>query len=327
LYDFEISNNIITNNGGYGIYSAFHNERVNITNNVIEYNGENGIVMVSFEQSNVYGNTITKNEGGIWLWTSYNNSIWNNNISFNGGPYSSNYLNHAIFFHGNSNFNVVENNTIIDNKYQEFYFRESSNNTIRNNMIIESSKKYYLYNGECIGNLFENNTIFYDTYELNDKFEYADRLEQGFYTDLVAVNEDWYEIFLQQGELCEVYLNYSPNYDPLDLELYNSSNSLINYSDTGTYSRYLSYNATDSDYYYFRIYNGTNLNYTLQIVIIQKPEPSIIPTNLPPPAPPEPEPISPDNSINGFNLFLFLVLFLIGMVSTILFFRKNGGVN
>jgi len=320
FYDVEISGNEITHNGGYGIYSLWSNERVRITNNNISFNGESGLLLVAYEQSEIQGNTIRQNGRGITLWSSSHNSITNNNISFNKGSSNSNTKNRAVHFLGGANNNTIENNFIIDNGLQEFYFDDSSNNTICDNTIVESSQLYYYLVGTSSGNVFTNNTIFYDKYEWNEVFEQAVELEQGYYGNLVAIDEDWYRIFLHQGDICEIFLDCSSAYEPLDLEIYNSSCHLLNYSDTGLFSRHASCNATSNDYYFFRIFNGINFIYSLQINILQKPDP---PNPSDPSDPPEPIPPTPENLISGYNLAAFLVVFFIGLVSAIYFLKKK----
>jgi len=311
LYDVQISDNIITHNGWHGVYSAWHNERVNITENEISCNGKVGLLLVSYEQSEIHNNIIYRNGRGIMLWSSYTNSIRNNSISYNAG--------HAVYFL-QSNFNVIENNTIIDNGNQEFYFEDSSSNIIRDNFIIETDKNFYYFLGTCVENILENNTVFYDIYERNNVFEDAIELEQGDYENLVAINEDWYRIFLQQGEKCTISLYFSPVYEPLELELYNSSNILFHFSDSGPNSRYLSFNATSADYYYIRVYNGINLNYSLQLVILQYTPP-------PDPPPPDPKPSDPqpfpDNTGLQLSIFIISILLIGGIIPGIFLLKKR----
>jgi len=265
LYDVLIWDNIISSNGHCGIYSLWHNERVSIIGNTILYNEDYGLYLISYEQSVIEDNNISYNTGGIFLYTSYDNVIVDNEINHN--------EDYAVYFYGYSNSNIIENNMIIDNGLQEFYFRNSGYNIIRYNTIVDSSPYFCYFSGTCTENIIENNTFFHDIYEINDIFDQAKDIIAGIYEDLVAIDEDWYKIYLLRGELCSVSLDFSASYDPLDLSFYNSSATLLRFSNSGGYNRYISYNATSSDYYYIQIFNGFNLNYSLHIEIYQRPEP------------------------------------------------------
>lgn len=81
FYDVEITGNEITHNGGYGWYSAWHNERVRFTDNILSFNEKSGLLLAAYEQSEIQRNEIHRNGRGITLWTSSHNSITNNNIS------------------------------------------------------------------------------------------------------------------------------------------------------------------------------------------------------------------------------------------------------
>ena len=257
IYDSEISDNTIEYNGGYGIYLSGHNERVNLLNNNISYNFKAGMWLISGDYFEIRGNTINYNGRGLWFWSSDYNSITENDINYNEGGY--NYQDHGIYF-DDSNNNSVENNNITDNGDREIYFDESNDNIIRYNNIIETYPPKNIY---WTGNINENNNIQHDDdLEYNDFFRDAKAITLGYYSNLIAIDEDWYKVYIGQPSQCTISINYSLSGDLLDLYLYNSIGLLLNYSDSGLP---ILFQTTFPDYYYIQVSNGINLNYELSI--------------------------------------------------------------
>jgi len=275
IYDSEISDNDIFHNGKYGIYFAGHNERVNIINNNISYNSYYSMYLISCNDFEIRGNTINYNGGGIWLDSSDNNIINENNINYNEGSFFGPY-NHATYFYY-SDGNTVENNNISDNGYYEFDIEDSNNNIIRYNNIIETLQNFYGISGASSGNIIENNNVQYDDdYEYNDFFRDAIEIDLGIYDNLIALDDDWYRVFIDQPSQLIVSTNYLLSDDPLDLYLYNSIGLLLNYSNSGLPNRTISYLVNDHEYYYIRVFNGINLNYQLRIYTMINLPPNII---------------------------------------------------
>ena len=313
LYDSEISNNDIVYNNKCAIRLLGDNQRVDILNNNISYNSYEGILLTSADFCEIRGNTIDYNDIAIFLDSSHNNiisgnSINNNEVGFNG----------SIYLH-NSDSNVIEDNELTENGYYDVALDDSSYNVISSNWIITIYKKFYDEWGSSTGNIFSDNTVFWDRDDNNDILEDAYEIEEGYYGDLVAIDDDWFQISLPKGDTCEITLEFSPDYEELDLELYDSSHILLEYSYTGTYNRYISYEATSIDDYYIRVFNGINLVYSLEIDIqtpeVPPEEPEDPPPEDPPSDPSDPSPSITDNQIPGFHLGLVTVLFFIGIVS------------
>jgi len=80
--DILIDNNLITNNNVDGI-SIFRSKSIRISNNNIYNQKESGIYLGLSSRNQIYNNSIKFNSDGIILYTSKNNLITYNNISFN----------------------------------------------------------------------------------------------------------------------------------------------------------------------------------------------------------------------------------------------------
>jgi parallel beta-helix repeat protein len=138
----EDTNSTIVNGGGTGTVVYVTVDWVNITGFTIT-NGSYGLYIDSSSNNIILNNNVSNNEYGIELHSSLNNNITDNNF------YSNN--DRAIYLFLSSN-NSITNNNISDNN-RGIYLSSSSNNTITGNNV--SSNDGY---GICIS-WSSNNTI------------------------------------------------------------------------------------------------------------------------------------------------------------------------
>ena len=98
---------------------------------------------------------------------------------------------------------------------------------------VDNSKYFYL---KIIG--FDNGDL-YDIYlklnddpgddyaEENDDFSAARELHYGYYSDMVQNDDDWYKVWLESKEFLEINLFYDPEYEWMNLELFNENENYI----------------------------------------------------------------------------------------------------
>lgn len=105
-----------------------------------------------------------------------------------------------------------------------------------------------------------------DSYEDNDKFEDAKSITTGNYSILECNDEDWFKIYSNTGTL-DITINFSHSNGDLNLELYNSSNSRIEYSNGTSDTEEISYSVNSTGYYFVKVfgYDGAINNYSLSI--------------------------------------------------------------
>ncbi|PKP59448.1 hypothetical protein CVT91_06680 [Candidatus Atribacteria bacterium HGW-Atribacteria-1] len=170
---YEIRSSSLAIVSGYypsGIY--LHKKSNNTIKNCIITNFMNGIYLKSSSNNTIINNTITKNTSlsfgvfdGIYLTSSSNNTLINNHIT------SAEY---GIYTHDNSNFNMIKNNILTNNKAgiavsncfpggDDIYlclFSGNLNNTIKNNEILNNDVGIYSQNSTSIinGNIVCGNT-------------------------------------------------------------------------------------------------------------------------------------------------------------------------
>ena len=131
--------------GENGIYILSNNNT--IINNNISSNNDNGIELWYSNNNSISNNIIRSNKwNGIRLGYSNNNSISNNNIS------SNNVLG---LFLWNSNNNIISNNIIRSNNDDGIYFSHSNENTIRKNEFINDG--IFIY--DSYSNIVEDNEV------------------------------------------------------------------------------------------------------------------------------------------------------------------------
>jgi parallel beta-helix repeat protein len=154
-YNITIDNNDILRNQYSGIYFGGYTYSGNstISNNVINFNGENGFYGEMLYNVDVYGNEIKYNgimgidfdypeyywikdndishnqNNGICLYDSYNGTITNNHIENNTIGIN------VEFGVANGLFNVISNNDVINNYGTGINVLGNDNNTLTNNLI------------------------------------------------------------------------------------------------------------------------------------------------------------------------------------------------
>ncbi|UCD13479.1 MAG: right-handed parallel beta-helix repeat-containing protein [Thermoplasmatales archaeon] len=144
-----LENNIYSNYDGIGVY-YYANKNI-ISGNTIHSNIRDGIWIVTYDNSDnvVMNNNITKNNFGIYMTNSLNNTIINNNIAQNDdyGIYLRYSINNTIegnninshYYDGIRLGNCSNNNSIsyniISKNMWGIYLEFSSNNTITGNKL------------------------------------------------------------------------------------------------------------------------------------------------------------------------------------------------
>ena len=135
-----------------------------------------GINLYNADHCNISDNNVTNNDDGIYLYTSSNNTLANNNASDNAfyGIYleSSSYNNlrnntandcsegYGIHLYTSSN-NTLANNTA-SNNYLGIYLEDSSNNTLTNNTMSGSAGNFGVYGSSlplCLQNIDTSNLV------------------------------------------------------------------------------------------------------------------------------------------------------------------------
>jgi len=142
----NIRNNLIRNSTSSGIFLYYCNYN-NISQNHIKI-AEYGIDIAYSKKNNIYQNHISIADYGILLFESIgNNTISQNHISI---------ADFGIYLWYYSNNNIVTYNYIYDTNIS-IYLVDSSHNYVKNNTIV-NSEFCILEEGECIGNIFEDNS-------------------------------------------------------------------------------------------------------------------------------------------------------------------------
>lgn len=127
---------------GYKVTNAGQVVLVKCTNITIEQlnlsNADDAIQLWETEGSRIAGNNIAKNDIGICLYSSSNNTISRNNLTSNGGAF---FLCHLFI----TNNNVSANNTILENNVSNnhvaFSFCYSLNNSIYHNNLMDNANQ------------------------------------------------------------------------------------------------------------------------------------------------------------------------------------------
>jgi parallel beta-helix repeat protein len=113
---------------GIGVFSEYNT----ISNNIIKNNFGPGIYLSS-SNNIIYGNSILNNsEGGIYLWHSNNNSIYNNDIMLN--------IDSGIILSSSSNNIIYENNIIENNDLGIIISYFSNSNILYHNNFINNTE-------------------------------------------------------------------------------------------------------------------------------------------------------------------------------------------
>jgi len=128
--NITIANNIISHNNGSGIEMRVCRDSINIIENMINNNTEEGIIAWDGDIRCITGNTINNNNHGIQLITSYCDDIINNNICNN--------INEGVHLSCYSYAKNIIDNTISNNNYGiyiDYYNSHIYQNNLINNLI------------------------------------------------------------------------------------------------------------------------------------------------------------------------------------------------
>jgi len=107
-----------------------------------------------------------------------------------------------------------------------------------------------------------------DEYEENDHLNYAAYLELNNEYELIAYDDDFFEIELISGQHVEIILDFNPSIVDLDLYLVNDEGLIITYSESYDSDEYLDYSATYTGSYFIYVsyFDGElGTSYTLGI--------------------------------------------------------------
>ncbi len=179
--DIKIKSNNISQNYQSGIYliSKSALTKVNITNNSIFNNGEDGIHLKECNFNSISQNILHNNGGGILLQSGVGNNIHNNTINNNTkygikmiagdleNSYNNNIDNNTIF--GNRGhgiqldfyckFNNISNNTIFRNGISGILLEGSKNTNVTNNVIFNQPYGDGIFLVSAKNNIIKNNSI------------------------------------------------------------------------------------------------------------------------------------------------------------------------
>ena len=89
-----------------------------------------------------------------------------------------------------------------------------------------------------------------DEYEENDHLNYAAYLEINNEYDLIAYDDDFFEIELTSGQNVEIILDFNPSVVDLDLYLVDDQGDIVDYSESFTTDEYIEYTATYTGSYF-----------------------------------------------------------------------------
>lgn len=300
LYFNNISN--CTQDGIYLQYS----DRNNIIGNIVEFNGENGIILITTsDHNNITSNEASHNgQYGIYNGNTYN-SIIGNNASYNkeSGIFtprttvfhdnnacynlknglllsssteyiiiSNNFfcynLQHGISTGGSCNYNTYINNTINWNSYYGIELGISDFNNITYNYFI-GNRLGCINLDQGTGNIIESNYCD-DRFENNDNFASAHLIIADYYENLRIIDPDWYYIYIEADMTLSITFFISPSYETIDVLLYSSENELIHSNVALTNGAIYKYTTVSSDYYYICLLSANELSYSMDIEINPK---------------------------------------------------------
>ncbi len=92
-----------------------------------------------------------------------------------------------------------------------------------------------------------------DEYEENDHLNYAAYLDINNEYDLIAYDDDFFEIELISGQNVEIILDFNPSTVDLDLYLVDDQGTIVDYSESYTTDEYLDYTATYTGSYFIHV--------------------------------------------------------------------------
>jgi hypothetical protein len=102
-------------------------------------------------------------------------------------------------------------------------------------------------------------------------------MSEGYHTNLNLssnTDEDWFYIWVDFDKTLVINLYFSHSNGDINLELYNSSINFLTGSYSITDDESINFLINNPDFYYFRIFNETNSNYDLEVIIDDRYEPN-----------------------------------------------------
>ncbi len=105
-----------------------------------------------------------------------------------------------------------------------------------------------------------------DQYEENDDKNESAEVDYGNYTDLYCQDDDWYKIYLDDGDDINVTINFDGDEADLDLELYDEDDNLIDGSYGTGDNESVEAADVDEGWYYIKVFRFEGrTNYTMSI--------------------------------------------------------------
>jgi parallel beta-helix repeat protein len=195
-----------------------------------------GIYLGGVENCNISENTVSNNYGGIYLYSSSNNTLKSN--------IASNNNNYGICLASLSNYNTLTNNTASNNNnYGGIYLASSSNyNTLTNNTASLNNYGIYLASSSNY-NTFTNNTASNN----NNYGIYLSYSSNNTLKSNTASNNNNYGIYLYSSSNNTLKSNTASNNNSYGIYLFSSSN----------YNT-LANNTASNNYYGIDLYSSNN---------------------------------------------------------------------
>ena len=183
----NVSGFTIKNGSPSGNYSGtgvhIRSNYTNISNNIIDSNNIHGIFIASYINNTIFGNTISANQNGIYVFDSRNHRLINNNIFSNSDS--------GIHLHQSSK-NIIIGNDISQNEDAGGIYlgAQSNNNIIKDNNIYSNEfgiNSVFTFNNSIYhNNILNNNQNAYD-----DQYNFWDNgIEGNFWSDYTGSDID-----------------------------------------------------------------------------------------------------------------------------------------
>lgn len=94
-----------------------------------------------------------------------------------------------------------------------------------------------------------------DQFEENDDFSTAPEIFPNYYPGLNASDDDWYKLWVNEGDIMNISIYFDNGLGNLELELFNNTQTMLNYSYTPNNYERTTYNANYTGYYYIHVFN------------------------------------------------------------------------